>query len=551
MNRDALVPTTKSALFLLLCAALALVSGCNLITGADGVTFEDDEEADATGSEGAGGTVNPGPASGSGSESGSGAAGAGGDTGTGASGATGGTGGSGAAGGGTPTDLAPADGISMSRIVLYQGVERPLMADGSPASAVAPVVENRAALIRVFYTTDTSFNGGPVTARLSLSSGAPIEVQTVPSGSSSAGSLSSTINFDVDRTLMDAGTTYRVELLQPGGSGTNPGAVYPAQGQADLEVESGGMLKLTVVPIQYNGDGSGRMPDTSATQLQLIEDAFYAVYPITSIQLSLRAAVAYPNAVGSDGSGWSAMLNAFADLRANDNAAADEYYFGVFQPASSHSAFCGGQACIGGLGFTAPASSSYHRAAIGLGYSGNTYVEIALHEVGHLHGRGHAPCNTNGSDTNFPYPNGALGGWGYDLLSGSLVSPSNHKDLMGYCKPRWISDYNFGNLFDRIALLNSSDVYTPPSLQNLTWDRVVIGPDGTATPAGSIQLAQPPFGEEVEVTVGTDSGTTTLTGQFVPYDHVEGGLLFVPPTSNGPKLIHTELAGLPLEVWLP
>lgn len=526
----------------MLLGALSVLSACNFITGADGVTFADDEQADQSGAGGDDPGATGGATTGSGGTGGQ-------TTGNGAgAGATSGTSGT---GGSLPGDLAPADGITISRIVLYQGVERPLMADGSPASAVAPVVENRSALIRVFYTTDPSFTGGPVTARLHLSSGSPIDVQTVPSGSSSAGSLSSTINFDVDGTLVVPGATYRVELLQSGAPGTNPGATYPAQGQASLEVESGGSLKLTVVPIQYNGDGSGRMPDTSPAQLKLIEDAFYAMYPVTTVQLSLRSAIAYSNAVGPDGSGWSAMLNAFADLRANDNAPADEYYYGVFQPASSHGAFCGGQACIGGLGFTAPANSSYHRAAIGLGYTGDTYVDVALHELGHLHGRGHAPCGTSGSDASYPYPNAALGAWGYDLLSGSLISPSNHKDLMGYCKPRWISDYNFGHLFDRIALLSSSAVYTPPALQNLTWDRVLIAPDGTATPMSSIQLAQPPFGEQVEVTVDTGQGATTLTGQLLRYDHLDGGLLFVPPTSSGPKLVHSEIAGIPLDVWLP
>lgn len=528
----------------LLTASLALAAGCNLVSGAAGIEIADDDADDAPGPTGAGGGTTDPTAVGGGDTSSGAGPGAGGAPGTGAGPTTG-------TGAGTPTDLFPADGISISRISVYQGVERPVMANGGSGSSIAPVVADRSALVRVFYTTDATFDGGPVTARLLLSSGPALEVQTVPSGTSSPSSLASTINFDVDRTLMQPGTTYRVELLQSSGSGNNTSATYPAQGQADLEVESGGKLKLTIVPIQYNGDGSGRLPDTSAAQLQLLEDAFYAMYPVTSIQMSVRNTVAWSGAVSADGTGWSAMLNGLADLRQNDNAPADEYYYGIFQPASSHSAFCGGNACIGGLGFTAPANSPYHRAAIGLGYSGDTFVDFAVHEVGHLHGRGHAPCNTSGTDSGFPYPDGGLGAWGYHLLDGVLVSPSNHRDMMGYCKPRWISDYNFANLFDRIKLVDGASFYTPPALMDLSWDRVLIDTDGTATSAGAIQLTHPPLGEELTVTVQSKAGASQVTAQLLRYDHVGGGLLFVPPTIAGPKSIQASIDGATVNVWVP
>ena len=533
---------------ILLVSTLGLAAGCNLVSGAAGIEIADDDaDDDGTGAglPGVGGGTND-PVTVGGGDVGSGAgAGTGGAPGVGA----GPSAGSGA--GGAPTNLVPADGVSISRISVYQGVERPVMANGAVASSVAPVVADRGALIRVFYTTDGSFDGGPVTARLVLSSGPALETQVQLTGTSSPANLASTINFDVDRTMMQPGTTYRVELLQGSGSGTNASATYPAQGQADLEVESGGKLKITIVPIQYNGDGSGRLPDTSAAQLQLLEDAFFAMYPVTSIQMSVRSTVAWSGAVSANGNGWSAMLNGLADLRQNDNAPTDEYYYGVFQPASSHTAFCGGNACIGGLGFTAPANSPYHRAAIGLGYTGDTYVDFAVHEVGHLHGRGHAPCNTSGTDTGFPYPDGGLGVWGYHLLDGNLVSPSNHRDMMGYCKPRWISDYNFANLFDRIEIVDNASIYTPPELANLTWDRVLIAPDGTASPAGALQLGHPPLGEPVAVTVQSKAGVSQVTGQLLRYDHVEGGLLFVPPTSAGPKLIQAPMDGAQVNVWVP
>lgn len=521
---------------------LLMLSACNMLTGADDVTFYDDaEEVMAQGGNGAGGPTSAGSggsADASTSSSGSG------------TNATTGSGNMAGTGGGASGPLDLADGIDITRIALYQGVERPLMENGTPSSAVAPVVAQREALLRVFYRTRGEFDGGLVTARLTLGSDPPLEVQIVPSGTSTDGDLDSTINFELNRTRMTAGTSYRVELLQASGSGSNDDAAYPTQGQADLQVETGGRLKVTVVPIQYNGDGSGRMPDLSASQIQLLEDGFYQMYPITSVQLTVRAAIGYNGSLAASGSGWSTLLNALADLRQSDNAPDDVYYYGVVKPASTSSAYCGG-GCVAGLGFTAPATSTYHRTSVGLGYSGSKSVEYALHEIGHNHGRGHAPCGTSGSDTSFPYAGGGIGGWGYDLLTGTLKSPSNHRDLMGYCQPRWISDHNFAKLFDRIKLVDNAFINIPPALKDLTWDRLLIHPDGTATPVDPITLGRPPFGEEVTLTVHTATGPMTVTGQLTRYDHVDGGLLFLPPTAAGPKQVQGVIDGIPLDAWLP
>lgn len=53
----------------------------------------------------------------------------------------------------------------------------------------------------------------------------------------------------------------------------------------------------------------------------------------------------------------------------------------------------------------------------------------------------HAPCGTDG-DPSYPYTDGNIGVWGYDFRTGTLVVPSR-PDLMSYCDPHWISDYNF------------------------------------------------------------------------------------------------------------
>ncbi len=70
------------------------------------------------------------------------------------------------------------------------------------------------------------------------------------------------------------------------------------------------------------------------------------------------------------------------------------------------------------------------------------YSDVIAHELGHNMSLFHAPCGTTG-DVNYPYRDGSIGAWGYDILHNSLVSPDT-PDIMGYCgPPDWISDYNF------------------------------------------------------------------------------------------------------------
>ena len=67
------------------------------------------------------------------------------------------------------------------------------------------------------------------------------------------------------------------------------------------------------------------------------------------------------------------------------------------------------------------------------------------HELGHNWGRHHAPgCGAPQPDTGFPYANGSIGTWGYDLANGLHLSPASYNDLMGYCQTsNWISDYTY------------------------------------------------------------------------------------------------------------
>src|SRR5262249_39916595 len=162
-----------------------------------------------------------------------------------------------------------------SEIAIYQAVKIPLMAAGAPQTSQTPIVVGRDAMLRVFVTTDASYNGQPVTARLRLSdTGNPIDVTKTIGGASNDDDLNSTFNIDIPGASITNTFQYSVLVGQESSaSGGNAGAVYPASGfQAVGAQTSGSGLRVQLIPVQYAADGSNRLPDTSQPQLDLYKN---------------------------------------------------------------------------------------------------------------------------------------------------------------------------------------------------------------------------------------------------------------------------------------
>ncbi|MDE2973859.1 MAG: M66 family metalloprotease [Gemmatimonadota bacterium] len=70
---------------------------------------------------------------------------------------------------------------------------------------------------------------------------------------------------------------------------------------------------------------------------------------------------------------------------------------------------------------------------------------VYTHEVGHTMNLWHAPCGgAGGPDPRYPYENGSIGAWGYDMAERMLLDPERYRDIMSYCFDHiWISDYQF------------------------------------------------------------------------------------------------------------
>ncbi|NUP04542.1 MAG: hypothetical protein HOW73_00595 [Polyangiaceae bacterium] len=482
--------------------AAALV-GCNALTGADQLVIDDEQDGaqdDGTEDDGAG-------ASGAGTSDGGGTP------------ITPG-------GGGTPENpLGDATGYTVDEVSFYQAVKSTVFSDGAAHAPTVSLVANRPAVVRIFVST-TNPSGAPVTARLTIGDH-QLEVPVSGNYASDESDYGSTINFDVPAEYMTGGS-FRIELLEDGTDvGSNPSASTP---EANLSVQASHALRVTLIPIRYQADGSNRLPDTSQNQIDRYRAYFMTLYPTTDVLISVGPTLSWSGYIDRGGDGWEELLNEVANQRVNASVEFDEYYYGLFEPSDSFNQYCV-DSCVAGLGFIGQASGEYSRSAIGLGYAGDVAAWTAVHEVGHNHGRPHSPCgNVEGADPAYPHAGGSIGTWGMDIFGHQMVSP-DFKDMMGYCEPNWISDYVFEEILGFMQDTGgSANVVTPDSGESQVYERISIGGTNAdrTTWLQPTTLRRPPMGPAKNVTVtNADGSKRTVQGSFFAYDHLPGGVLFL------------------------
>jgi hypothetical protein len=396
--------------------------------------------------------------------------------------------------------VAEGCGISLDQVALYQGVEVVLgrRGDSTPARS-APIIAHRPALLRAFVTPSSAGPAGAeVTARLTIespSAGArSYELARTITSPSTPGALGSTLNFAIPAADLDAGAALSLELAAPASCPGGPAARFPATGSLPLEPLRTGTLKVHLVPLRYDTDGSGRLPDTSPEQLERFRSLLLAIFPVAGVALEVGP-VAGTTADVSTRKGWSELLEAMRALRQRDAPPPDVYYYGLVAPAPSAGAYCLG-ACIGGIAYVAGPGEAGLRVGAGLGFSGLNSADSMAHELGHAHGRPHAPCGAVGQpDPGYPYAGAELGGWGLDGRGKGTLAPPSNKDLMSYCAPRWISDYTFEGLAARSAHVNSAGAVVSQALRAgppQRWRVLLI--DGAGRSRWGLEAAGPPPG---------------------------------------------------------
>jgi hypothetical protein len=364
------------------------------------------------------------------------------------------------------TDTLVSD-LELSAVDLYQSVQIAIMEEGTAVASSArnaDVVAGRQALFRVHVTPAAGWTPREVSARIELTRvEAPGPDQSelffaplTPTQASTDDDESSTFQVLVPAESIGTDARYAVTLVEcdaaraapaatPGtpampGTASTP-ARFPSTGYEPLEARETGPLKVHVIPLGSPG------PDVSEQALEVFKERLFAVYPITEVSFTVG------EPLQSSATSMCSVLGSISSRRSQDSPAPDVYYYGLTP------GILGGQS--GCSNASASATGSKVAAGWAQGFSRDDGTEGAAtmcHELGHSHGRLHAPCNVQDPDRSYPYPGAEIGVWGYDFRSNALLEPTR-KDMMSYCpEPRWnawISDYNYQAILERVVAVSA------------------------------------------------------------------------------------------------
>lgn len=442
---------------------------CGLLAGALASTAcSDAGSADADGLDPTFGATD-GPGSGGGDtaagESEGGASGSGGTSGSG--GETSGAGGSdsggttdGDTGGGTDGGSgmgadgcgdALATGISLRRGAAFQVVGIPLFEgpdEIDTSERTADIVADRELALRLDVDVDPDWQPRLVSVRVELErEGGATEVfyaKTRVTGSTAAEDPSTRPVVEVPAEWIGQDTTYSVSLVECEDDAptlTEGLARFPTTGRVALGPRTTGPIKIHIVPFRV----AGFVPETNDSILEGFAAAVRAMYPTPEVILTVGDVFDDGDAVD-----MGSHLVRLGQLRDSDGPPADVYYYGLISGAATRDEFCG--SCS--TGTSEEAGQTHVGFAVGAAFGDRKSESTLVHELGHMHGRKHAPCGgPNLLDDGFPYPGADITVEGYDYRTGNFI-PATHKDVMGYCEPRWVSDYTYRAFTEWVARWN-------------------------------------------------------------------------------------------------
>jgi len=364
------------------------------------------------------------------------------------------------------TAQAPSD------LEVTQAVQRP----GNPVRLVA----DRPTFVRYTLTSAISYSG--VSAYLYATrdgtplAGSPLAALNNPRTlkvSADRSQLNDTFNFQLPLSWA-SGT---VDMWGAASNGTTFDIV---QGARAFTFSTADPMAVTVLPIAYTCTSGGSGTVVPSAPYDYLIDYTLRIYPVPSIQQTTHAPIAYsgpctsgvPNPVyGSTGGDWVAILNLVtAAWRAEGSP--NNYYYGLLD------VYCAGS-CIAGIGWVGGSKAAV--GFTGFGTSHSSASSTHAHEVGHNHGRWHAPgCGAGSVDTAYPYhdPSGrgiigddAHPNYGFDPGTLSIKIYPSTFDVMTYCSPEWVSDYTYEALW----AFDAAQAVAPPALPSPSGTLLVSG----------------------------------------------------------------------------
>lgn len=352
--------------------------------------------------------------------------------------------------------------LAVSEVAIFQGVRVGLFSnDALVSNRNAPLVAGRAAAVRAYVAPAAGFTARNVTAELlwEESPGAVTALRETRmiSAASRESDPNSVFTFQVDAARVRSTSRWSIRLLDP--SGAAPAAASPARAPRDGALaplapsNAPGAVRVTLVPVRWTRDGSNRLPDTSAEQLQRMRSLLVALYPITAVEFTVHAPIDFGTTTFTGNVNFGSLNGVLETLRDREMPADDVYYYALVAPDVSRAAYCG-RSCVTGQSYVvSDITDATIRVGSGVGFTGDDTAWTFAHELGHLFGREHAPCSTSGADARYPYRGAALGVWGWDARDNTFFDPTMTTDFMGYCDPQWLSDYTYRALYERASTL--------------------------------------------------------------------------------------------------
>lgn len=331
---------------------------------------------------------------------------------------------------------------SFAEVSWFQVVEVPAWLNGAviePDNRTVPLVQGREAVVRAYISRDSD---GPVDVTVDVD--ITVEARTEHyTGTATVAGPDDAVLVEVPASAMRSGATYTVSI---------DGCDDEQLPESALGAVSTGPLRIHLVPFEVGGF----TPDTSQTVLDGYRDALLALYPVTDVELTLLPT--QPDDSGGQldmGSLMSRLIALQEDLVFAsgdvDLAVADIYYYGMVSGAATREEFC--ETCP--TGTSEGGNGDRAGSAIGAAFADDLSESTLLHEFGHLHGLLHSPCGDPSlQDSEFPYPDGSTGVEGWNMRTESFT-PATHNDVMGYCQPRWVSDYHYAKMVQWVQLAQS------------------------------------------------------------------------------------------------
>jgi hypothetical protein len=380
-----------------------------------------------------------------------------------------------------------------------------------------PLVAGRDAVLRVFATASVSNTETPdVRVRL-YQNGALVDTRTLPA---QVASVPTSAGEAVLATSWN--TTIAAALVQPGLSvlvDVDPANLIVEDDETDnsfpvggtpqsVDVRVLGPVAVRLIPVHH--DSTNRTGNVTSGNLSTYTTELVQLFPTVGVDADLGATytTSAPPLQSNDGNGgWSTILSEIRTLRLSDGSS--RYYYGVVSPDYSSG--------IAGLGYVPGSPASTSKASIGWDKT-NSRAGVAVHEIGHNHGRRHSPgCGAGNPDTGYPYATGSIGAYGLDVPTMSLKSPSTHFDFMSYCSTTWVGDY----VFDKLVEWREAEPLVLTSLQAaettvmMIWGRMTAR--GMVLEPGFVMQARPAMPQQpgaYRVSALADDGSSVFSVSF-------------------------------------